>query len=169
MLFASSPGRAGALACLAAGLIPLVVAPSLPGCSGVCPAVGCITGATVSVAIPDDADLRGATVTACFNDACVGSDPFPVFIPAGGTGVAFPADSGVMAGLWPPDMNGGRRIVVTWWFRNDTTLRTGDRYYINVDSYGNLVADKEETAIAYDKTEICHGACYTARFADPSP
>jgi len=162
MPFSSSSGRGDrALACLAAALTPLIITPAVPGC-GVCPAIGCSNGATVSVAIPDDADLRGATVTACFNDTCVGSDPFPVFIPAGGTGVAFPDGSGVHAGLGPPGMTD--HLIVTWWFPSGTVLRAGDRYYVNVDSYGNLVADREATAVAYDKVEICDGACYTARF-----
>jgi hypothetical protein len=167
MTFAKSPGRAAALVCLTAELIPLVVVPALPGCG--CSAIGCASGADVSVAIADDVDLRGATVTACFNDACVVSDPLPVFISlVEGTGLTFRGDPGpdgarVSGGVWPPGM-GGDRLRVNWWFRNDTALRAGDRYRVSIDSYGNLVADKEETAVAYDKFEICDGACYTARF-----
>jgi len=162
-----SRSRAAALACLVAGLLPLVVAPSLSGCVG-CTDIGCASPATRTLDLPADVTLpAGSTITACFNDFCASSTLSEAVLPGAFGGLGFPFRSGDDVYLSGYIDQG--RLEVDYAVQDPRKLRAGDRYRLTVVApSGEIIAENEATAVGYDKYDLgpdaCGGACQRARF-----
>ena len=156
---------AGVFVGLLIALVSVLVT-SLPGCG--CAGIGCMSGAGLAIAVPDEVSLpAGTTMTACFNDVCeVGTTLSPaVGLPGTSTSFEFPPGSGLSGGIWAAGTTGRDRVQVTWVFTNDTPLRAGDHYSATVtDPAGAVIATKQATAVWYDTFKICDGVCHSARF-----
>jgi hypothetical protein len=161
-----SPICAGVLLFLNAAVVA-VVAPWLHGCGG-CSAIGCMTGATLSVDVADDVAIPfGSTVSACFNDRCVTGTVASTSDVQPGTarGIMFPAGSGVSGMVWSPGTTGRDRVEITWSFANDARLQAGDRYGATLnDPAGAIIATKQATAASYSAFETCDFTCHYAQF-----
>jgi hypothetical protein len=150
---------------LTAVLVSVVVT-SLHGCA--CPAIGCSTGATLSIDVPDDVTIpNGTAVTACFNDTCVAGtvDSTAAVLPGTGRGITFPPGSGVSGIVWTPGTTGRDRVEMEWTFAADERLQAGDRYSaMLIDPAGAIIATKEAAAASYSTLETCGPTCHRAQF-----
>jgi hypothetical protein len=165
----ASKSRAAALTCLTAVMLPLLVAPSLPGCG--CTNIGCASGGVQSLDIADDLSLpAGSTITACFNDTCATAELPTSVLPGSGVGLGFPSGSGVSGTLWDPALDRDR-VDVRYQLQDGTPVGAGDRYRLTVNApSGEVIADKELVAVGYDKFEpngsSCGPTCHYARFPE---